>query len=209
MSTFKSTVNPLEEAEPFIPYMDERDFAAYLRPVLEPYKKRMGFLPNALRLHAYRPEIAETLWKLNSKVMRDPSSTVDQFLKRRLSAIASSTNGCKYCTAHCCSMLKREDPLSEGWGMSEGDLEGLVEGDLEPKNEFERVCFDFVRAASENPGAVPDEIYERLNKHLTPPQIVEIANVAAFWKYYNTLHDSLRIPVEKSLIPDTKYARAA
>ena len=66
----------LFEAEPFIPYVKEEDFAPNLRPVLEPYKKRMGFLPNALKLYAYRPEIAETLWALNSKVMRDPSSSV-------------------------------------------------------------------------------------------------------------------------------------
>ena len=66
----------LFEAEPFIPYVKEEDFAPNLRPVLEPYKKRMGFLPNALKLYAYRPEIAETLWALNSKVMRDPSSTL-------------------------------------------------------------------------------------------------------------------------------------
>ena len=52
----------LFEAEPFIPYMREEDFDARLKPVLEPYKKRMGFLPNALKLYAYRPEIAETLF---------------------------------------------------------------------------------------------------------------------------------------------------
>ena len=43
--------------------------------------KRMGFLPNALKLYAHRPEIAETLFRLNSDIMRDPSSTLDQFLK--------------------------------------------------------------------------------------------------------------------------------
>jgi hypothetical protein len=71
----------LFEADPFIPYLREQDFDARLRPVVEPYKKRMGFLPNALKLYAYRPEIAETLWKLNSNIMRDPSSTLDQRLR--------------------------------------------------------------------------------------------------------------------------------
>ena len=52
----------LVEAEPFIPYMKEENFDPRLKPVLDPYKKRMGFLPNALKLYAYRPEIAETLW---------------------------------------------------------------------------------------------------------------------------------------------------
>ncbi|TMJ71761.1 MAG: hypothetical protein E6G80_08860, partial [Alphaproteobacteria bacterium] len=81
----------LFEAEPFIPYMREEDFDPRLSPVVEPYKKRMGFLPNALKLYAYRPEIAETLWKLNSNIMRDPSSTLDQFFKRKLAAIACAT----------------------------------------------------------------------------------------------------------------------
>src|SRR5260370_33748 len=82
----------LFETDPFIPYLREQDFDTRLKPVAEPYKKRMGFLPNALKLYAYRPEIAETLWKLNSNIMRDPSSTLDQLLKRKLAAVACATN---------------------------------------------------------------------------------------------------------------------
>lgn len=196
----------LVEAEPFIPYVKEEDFAPNLKPVVEPYKKRMGFLPNALKLYAYRPEIAETLWSLNSKVMRDPSSKLDQFLKRRLAAVICMINGCAYCTAHSCAMLKKpKDNQAEGWGVTEGELQDMLMGDLEPKDEFERVCFDFARAASEDPTAVPDEILSRLKKHLTPPQIVELACVVGFWKFYNTVHDSLKIPVESQLLQDTGY----
>jgi len=113
----------LVEAQPFIPYMKEENFDPRLKPVLDPYKKRMGFLPNALKLYAYRPEIAETLWALNSKVMRDPTSTLDQLLKRKLAAVACATNGCAYCTAHSCSMLKKPTQAGfEGWNMSEKEL---------------------------------------------------------------------------------------
>ena len=52
---------------------------------------------------------------------------------------------------------------------------------------------------------MPDEILERLAKHLSPAQIVELACVAGFWKFYNTVHDSLHIPVEGQLLPDTRY----
>jgi uncharacterized peroxidase-related enzyme len=194
------------EPEPFIPYVREGDFASELLPVVEPYKKRMGFLPNALKLYAHRPEIAETLWKLNSKIMRDPSSTLDQFLKRRLAAVASKINGCTYCTAHHCAMLKKPpDSLSEGWGMDEQELQDLLTGDLAPKDECEHACFAYVRAASEDPTSVPDEILERLKQHLTPAQIVELACVVGFWKFYNTVHDSLHIPVESQLLQDTGY----
>ena len=73
----------LVEGQPFIPYVKDEEFDARLRPVVDPYKKRMGFLPNALKLYAHRPEIAETLWRLNSNIMRDPTSTLDQLLKRK------------------------------------------------------------------------------------------------------------------------------
>lgn len=196
----------LFEAEPFIPYVPEEKFDPRLKPVVEPYKKRMGFLPNALKLYAYRPEIAETLWKLNSNVMRDPSSTLDQKLKRKLAAVACATNGCAYCTAHSCAMLKK--PVNagfEGWGVSEQELQDIITGDMEPKDEMERVCFDYMRAASEDAPNVPDEILQRLKKYLTPPQIIELACVAGFWKFYNTVHDSLHIPIESSLLGDTGY----
>ena len=191
--------------EPFIPYLPDQQVIERLRAVVEPYMKRMGFLPNALKLYAYRPEIAETLFRLNSNVMRDPSSTLDQFLKRKLSALASKTNGCAYCTAHCCNMLMRPKVGSEGWGLSQDELLKILDDDYRPENEMERACFDYVRAASSDPSNVPMSVLNELKKHLTPPQIIELACVVGFWKFYNAVHDSLHIPVEEHLLNDTRY----
>jgi AhpD family alkylhydroperoxidase len=164
------------EDQPFIPYVEAKDYPASLRPVLDPYVARMGFLPNALKLYMHRPEIAGTLWKLNGNVMRDPSSTLDRGLKRRLGAVASKVNGCTYCTSHHCAILKTPAGVgSEGWGMTQEEIDGLMRGDDEPRNEMERVCFDFVRAASTDARTVPDDVYDRLKAHLTPAQIVELA----------------------------------
>jgi uncharacterized peroxidase-related enzyme len=197
------------EDQPFIPYLDERDYPASLKEELETYVARMGFLPNALKLYMHRPEIAGTLWKLNSNVMRDPSSTLDQELKRRLGAVASKVNGCTYCTTHHCTILKTPAGVgAEGWGMTHDELVDLMRGDDEPRNEMERACFDFVRAASADPRAVPDDVYVRLKQHLTPPQIVELACVVGFWKMYNTIHDALRVPLEEHLQVNAGYVKA-
>jgi alkylhydroperoxidase family enzyme len=191
--------------EPFIPYVPDDKVIERLRAVVEPYMKRMGFLPNALKLYAYRPEIAETLFRLNSNIMRDPSSTLDQFLKRKLSALASKTNGCAYCTAHCCNMLMRPQAGAEGWGLSQDDLLKILDGDYRPENPMEAACFEYVRLASTDPSNVPLQVLENLKKHLSPAQIVELACVVGFWKFYNTVHDSLHIPVEEHLPKDTRY----
>jgi uncharacterized peroxidase-related enzyme len=194
------------ENEPFIPYVE--DTPQSLKPLLDPYIARMGFFPNALKLYMHRPEIAENLWKLNNNVMRDPSSTLDQGLKRRLGAVASKINGCAYCTTHHCTILKTPASVgSEGWGMTHDELVELMRGGDEPRNEMERACYDFVRAASEDPRTVPDDVYDRLKQHLTPPQIVELACVVGFWKMYNTIHDSLRVPIEEHLQANTGYVR--
>lgn len=194
------------EAEPFIPYVAEGQFDPRLLPILAPYKERMGFVPNAVKLYAHRPEIASVLWSLNDKVMRDPSSTLDQYLKRRLAAVASMTNGCAYCTAHSCSILKSpRDSFSEGWALSESELQEMLAGELEPKSDFERVAFEYVRVASEDPTLVPDDLLASLKARMTPPQIIELACLVGFWKFYNTVHDSLHIPVESHLLKDTGY----
>ena len=194
------------EGQPFIPYVLESEYPANLKPVLDPYIARMGFLPNALKLYMHRPEIAETLWSLNSKIMRDPSSMLDQLLKRKLAVVCCAINGCAYCTAHSCSMLKKPAGVgAEGWGMTDEQLTELITGQAKPANAMEAACFDYVRAASSDPSNVPDHVLENLKAHLTPAQIVELACVVGFWKFYNTVHDSLHIPIEQQVLGDTGF----
>lgn len=194
------------EAQPFIPYIPEEKVVDLLGDIVKPYMKRMGFLPNALKLYAHRPQIAETLFKLNSNIMRDPSQTVDQQLKRKLAAIACKINGCSYCTAHSCAMLRApKTSLSEGWGLSDDEVQHLLDGGYQPKDDFEGVCIEYVRTASATPTAVPDELLARMKKLMTPPQIIEVACLVGFWKFYNTVHDSLHIPLEQNLLPDSGW----
>lgn len=195
------------EAEPVVPYVEEKDYPDHLRPILEPYIKRMGFLPNALKVYMHRPEIAQTLWKLNSLIMRDASSTVPQKLKRKLGAVASTTNGCAYCTAHNCGMLRASGGNSgaEGWGMSDDDLEDLIAGSGGWEDAAEKAAIDYVRAASEDPSNVPVDLLEEMKKYWSPAQIVEIGCVVGFWKFYNAVHDSLHIPIENHVLGDTGW----
>jgi alkylhydroperoxidase family enzyme len=115
----ESNAKQYEDA-PFIPYADPAAAPEYMRDALAKYSERMGFIPNALRFYLHRPEIAAVLWDLNNKVMRDPSSTLDVGLKRRLGAYASRTNGCRYCTTHHCAILQSPGGFgAEGWDVSD------------------------------------------------------------------------------------------
>ena len=194
-----------EEKEPFIPYVPEEDFPDSLMAILGPYKERMGFIPNALKLYMHRPEISDTLWTLNNKIMRDPSSTLDQQLKRKLGAVASKINGCTYCTSHHCGTLINDgENGAEGWGLDEDEMNDLFTNP-QPKDDFEKACYAYVEAASFDPSDVPDEVLANLKAHLSPPQIIELACLVGFWKMYNTIHDSLKIPLESHLLGVSGY----
>jgi alkylhydroperoxidase family enzyme len=89
--------------------------------------------------------------------------------------------------------------------MTDDQLTDLITGQAKPANAMEAACFDYVRAASRDPANVPDHILENLKAHLTPAQVVELACVVGFWKFYNTVHDSLHIPIEQQVLGDTGY----
>ena len=194
------------EADPFIPYADMSALPDALKGPLEAYEARMGFLPNALKLYAHRPEILGLLVQLNNTVMRDDSGHLDPGLKRRIGAYCSRLNGCTYCTAHNCGTLKTAiDADAEGWGFGDQDVRDLLNADYQPDADAERACFAYARAASEDSSNVPQEILDDLANHLTPPQIVELATVVGFWKMYNTIHDSLHVPLETQLLEESGY----
>lgn len=206
--TDDTTPNPEldAEAEPFIPYADLSALPDALKAPLNAYEARMGFLPNALKLYAHRPEILALLVQLNNTVMRAENGHLDKGLKRRIGALCSRLNGCTYCTAHNCGTLKTAvDADAEGWGFEDGDVRELFDPNYAPDSPAERACFAYARAASEDSSNVPQEILDDLAAHLTPPQIVELACVVGFWKMYNTIHDSLHVPLEEHLLAQSGY----
>jgi alkylhydroperoxidase family enzyme len=102
-------------------------------------------------------------------------------------------------------MLMRPKVGAEGWGLSQDEMLKILDDDYRPGNPMEAACFEYVRTASADPSNVPAGVLNELKKHLTPPQIVELACVVGFWKFYNAVHDSLHIPVEEHLLNDTRY----
>ncbi|NQU71249.1 MAG: hypothetical protein HQ514_11905 [Rhodospirillales bacterium] len=194
------------EAEPFIPYADMSTLPDKLKAPLEAYEARMGFMPNALKLYGHRPEILALLVQLNNVVMRDPSGHLDQGLKRRIGAYCSRLNGCTYCTAHNCGTLKTAiDTDAEGWGFTDDDISELLNDDYVPDGAAEKACFDYAKAASTDSSNVPDGILHALAEHLTPPQVVELGCLVGFWKMYNTIHDSLHVPLEQNLLTESGW----
>ena len=187
---------------PPIPYADRDGLPDDLAAAVDAYETRMGFLPNALRLYMHRPELLACLIRLNDTAMRDESGHLDRGLKRRIAAFCSALNRSAYCVAHNSNTLAAAAGAggSEGWGRAWDEIDALLDAGYEPEDPMERACFAYARTATLDAADVPAEVLENLTAALTPPQIVELACVVGFWKMYNTIHESLGVPIEAALL---------
>ena len=188
------------ESDPIVPYADPADLPAPLRSATESYRQRMGFLPNALKLYMYRPQILKCLIEINNTIMRDASGHLDEGLERRIAAVCSALNHSPCCVAHNANTLKSSvEGEGEGWGWSDAEVRALLDPGFEPDDPVEAACFAFARAATRDPSDVPQTVIARLTEALTPPQVIELACVVGFWRMYDSIHESLYVPVEDEL----------
>lgn len=52
----------------------------------------------------------------------------------------------------------------------------------------------------------PKVVIARLTEALTPPQVIQLACVAGFWRMYDSIHESVYVPVENELHPNSEEA---
>jgi uncharacterized peroxidase-related enzyme len=192
------------DAESFIPYPPIGDGLGLVpinvRPELNYYISRMGFLPHTIKLYLHNPWSAEHLFRLNNAVMRSEQGSLTEQFKYRLALVVSRDNECTYCTAHHITTLKRR------WGYSETDLNRVLSLD-EPENEREAVAFEFVHQASLDPTGVTDEMRQKLAEHFTPGEVMEIVLVMGFWKMYNTMHTAMGVPLEDPVSQEAGWVK--
>jgi uncharacterized peroxidase-related enzyme len=192
------------DAQSFIPYPPIGDSLEYVpinvRPELNYYISRMGFLPHTIKLYIHNPWSAEHLFRLNNAIMRSEQGSLSEQFKYRLALVVSRDNECTYCTAHHITTLKRR------WGYSENDLNSLLSLDA-PVDEREAVAFEFVHQASLDPTGVSDELRARVAQHFTPGEVMEIVLVMGFWKMYNTMHTAMGVPLEDPVAQEAGWVQ--
>lgn len=191
-------VQQTSEAGYFLPMVDTADAPDDLRQLLEGYAKRMGFMPNALRLYLHRPHIQSAIIALNNAVMRHSANELSEEFKYRMSFIISRDHGCRYCCAHHAYVLRQR------WKLDDDDLEGILLL-ADPRDERERVAWDFAHAAARGPENVTAAHHRELAEHFSPNEIVEIACTLGFWAFYNRIHSSLAVPLEDILADESHW----
>jgi uncharacterized peroxidase-related enzyme len=161
-----------------------------LKEQFDGISKRMGFIPNSVKVMQRRPKMARAYMALADAVW-DPEGQVDRKLKRLIAHVSSRAAGCQYCMAHTAEGASR-------LGVDQEKLDAVWEYQTSPLfSDAERAALDVALAGGSVPNAVTDEMFAELRKHWNDEEVVEIVGVIAMFGFLNRWNDTFATPLEE------------
>ena len=155
------------------------------------FEQILGFIPNSLLTMQRKPEMVKAFGVLTKAVM-SKYGEVDLGLMRLIAHFASRAVGCQYCEAHSLVAAKihniSQEKLDAIWEYQTSDL----------YTDAERVALDYALAAGSVPNGVTEELMERMRKHWSENQIVEILGAVCLYGFLNRWNDSMATDLEDS-----------
>lgn len=132
--------------------------------VQEIYEQKLKGKPgNAQKVLAHRPEMLKNFLGFYPTVGRSLERRLYELIYIRVSFI----NGCRYCLQHHLASSKRA-------GLTPAEWAALKEGNHSQLSEKERVAVEYAEELTRAPGSIDDSDVEKLKKHFTDAEIVDI-----------------------------------
>ena len=123
----------------------------------------------------------------------------EQILPKRYLEIAlvvvSKINECRYCVAHHTPRLIEQ-------GLTPEAVAGILEPVVPGFNEVDMLVRDYAVEVTNNFQYIRDGIFERLRRHFTEEQIVELTLRTALCGFFNRFNDALQIGMEDGVVAD-------
>ncbi len=168
------------DVEPDLAALDER-----MQHYFDICRERLGFLPNVLRAHAYKPaKLANFVTTYNELMLGD--SPLSELEREMIAVAVSSVNKCFYClVAHGAAVRTLSgDPI-----LGEMIAHNYRVAELTRRH---RAMLDFAVKLTEEPAKIVEADRQALrDAGFTTEEIYEIADVAAFFNMSNRLASAL------------------
>lgn len=151
--------------------------------------KKRGFVVNAARTMARRPNILKAYTALNNAVMYE--GTVDGQLKMLITLARSLSNGCRYCQSHMTN-------LSSRYGASDEKIQALWEFETSDLfTEAERAAIRLAFKAGTLPNETTQADIDALLEHFDEGEVIEIVACVCLFGWLNTWNETLATQVEE------------
>jgi uncharacterized peroxidase-related enzyme len=152
----------------------------------EIYEKVLRGKPgNAQKAMAHRPEMLKTFLPFYASVGRSLDRKLYEMIYLRVSFI----NGCHYCEQHHVASSKRVGLTAEDWGV-------LQQGSYSRYTEKEQTALAYAEKLTRASREVNDTDFEKLKKHFSDAEIVDLHLLTGLANLTNRFTDPLGLEVE-------------
>ena len=164
------------------------ELAPDLARIYEEFAASYGPFRNQAAVFAHVPAALRHLMPMLME-LRAAATLPKRYLELAIVAV-SQVNACDYCVAHHKPFLAVE-------GVSAAGVDGLLDWRDHPElDEVDRLVVEYAIAATERPSRLPDAMFERLRRHFTEAQIVELTLRITLCGFFNRFNDALQIEEE-------------
>jgi uncharacterized peroxidase-related enzyme len=154
--------------------------------VKEIYEKTLRGKPgNAQKALAHRPDMLRAFLPFYASVGR----SLDRKLYEMIYLRASFINACHYCEQHHVSSSKRVGLTAEDW-------KALKDGNYTRFTEKEQTALAYVEKLTRTPREANDADFEKLKKHFSDAEIVDLHLLVGLANLTNRFTDPLGLEVE-------------
>jgi uncharacterized peroxidase-related enzyme len=154
--------------------------------VKEIYEKALRGKPgNAQKALAHRPEMLKAFLPFYASVGRSLDRKLYEMIYLRVSFI----NGCHYCQQHHVASSKRV-------GLSAEDWRALKDGNYARYTDKEQAALAYAEKLTRTPYEIADADVEKLKKHFSDAEIVDLHLLVGLVNLTNRFTDPLGLQVE-------------
>ena len=170
-----------------------RDIAAAELPpdlaaIYEAFAGAYGPFRNQVAVFAHVPAALRHLMPLLIE-LREAKTLPKRYLELAIVTV-SQLNACHYCVAHHTPFLAVE-------GVSPAGAARLPDYADHPElDDIDRLVVEYAIAAWERPNRIPNSLFERLRRHFSEAQIVELTLRITLCGFFNKFNDALQIEEE-------------
>ena len=157
------------------------------QPIYRRFATEYGPFLNQVKIFAHRPPALRHIMGLLLE-LADEAVLPKRYLEIAL-VVVSKLNDCEYCVAHHAPRLIDQ-------GLSVEAMENILADQVPGFDEVDTMVRDYAMQVTGTPGHIRDAMDERLHKHFSEEQIVELTLRIALCGFFNRFNDAMSIEME-------------
>jgi uncharacterized peroxidase-related enzyme len=170
-----------------VPFLPSSALSGDVAKVYEAFARDYGPFRNQAAVLAHVPPALDHLSRMLME-LKERQGITWRYVELAI-VVASKLNACRYCVSHHAPKLHVE-------GLSPEAVGSLPDATHPEFDEVDRLVIDYATRVTLEAGRISDVVFDRLRKHFTDAQLVELTLRIALCGAYNRLTEALQIDNE-------------